>query len=44
MTSNVISTAGIVGTDGKTPIYNPDARFTVWSKKELYTGGVGENR
>lgn len=44
MTSNVISTAGIVGTDGKTPIYNPDARFQVWSKKELYTGGIGENR
>ncbi len=46
--SDPISTAGIYGSDGKTPIYNPEARFSVWSKSELFmgmgTGSPGENR
>ena len=35
---------GITGTDGYTPIYNPDARFNIWSIHEIYMGGVGQNK
>lgn len=43
--SDPISTAGIYGSlDGKTPIYNPTARFTVWALSEIYQGTIGENR
>ena len=42
--SDPISTAGIYGTDGHVPIYNPNGRFTVWALSEIYQGGPGENR
>lgn len=43
--SNPISTSGIYGsTDGITPIYNPEGRFTVWALTEIFQGTVGENR
>jgi len=44
MANDPISTAGIFGTDGKTPIYNPNASFHIWGKHEIYLGGVGENK
>jgi len=36
----VISTSGIYGTDGVTPIYDPDGRFQVWSLAELFMGSA----
>lgn len=36
----VISTSGIYGTDGITPIYDPDGRFQVWSLSELFMGSA----
>ena len=35
---------GIVGVDGKTPIYQPDARWTMWSIHDVYLGEIGENK
>ncbi len=35
---------GIVGVDGSTPVYQPDARWTMWSIHEIYMGQVGQNR
>ncbi|EKD89576.1 MAG: Virion structural protein [uncultured bacterium] len=35
---------GIVGTDGYTPVYQPDARWTTWSIHEIYQGQVGQNK
>ena len=35
---------GVVGVDGKTPVYNPSARFTIWSISEIYRGDIGHNR
>ena len=39
-----IPVPGITGTDGQQPVYNPDARWTIWNKKEIYTGGPGKGR
>lgn len=36
--NGVISTSGIYGTDGITPIYDPDGRFQIWSLAELFMG------
>lgn len=36
--SGVISTSGITGTDGVTPIYDPDGRFQIWKLAELFMG------
>ena len=36
--------SGVVGTDGIIPIYQPDARWTLWSIDELYNGGVGDHK
>lgn len=36
-----ISVSGITGTDGKTPIYEPEARWTTWALKEIFVGGPG---
>lgn len=44
MPTNPIDTSGIVGTDGKTPIYNPNASFHIWGLHEIYLGGPGENK
>lgn len=36
--------SGITGTDGHSPIYDPDARWTTWSLAEIYMGTAGMNR
>lgn len=44
-TSNIpVSTVGIIGTDGKVPVYEPDARWTMWSLDEIYIGQQGDKR
>jgi hypothetical protein len=37
---------GIAGADGVTPVYEPDARWTIWELNEIFTGptGVGTKR
>lgn len=39
-----IPVPGIVGTDGKIPVYSPNSRWTIWNKNEIYTGNQGQNR
>jgi hypothetical protein len=39
-----LTTAGITGTDGHVPLYEPDARWTTWSLDEIYIGQAGENK
>jgi hypothetical protein len=39
-----LSVAGITGKDGVAPVYQPNARWTTWSIKEIYTGQQGANR
>lgn len=39
-----ISISGITGSDGKVPVYQPNARWTTWNLKEIYLGQQGENR
>lgn len=34
----------VVGSDGHSPEYQPDARWTIWSIDEIYLGGPGLNR
>lgn len=41
MPSSII---GIVGIDGYTPTYEPQAKWTVWSIHEIYRGTVGQNK
>ncbi len=41
MSSNAI---GVVGSDGTPPIYQPDARWTVWSIQDIYRGVTGLNK
>ena len=43
MTTNNVSSTG-VGTDGVVPIYNPEGRFQVWEKSEIYVGQQGSQR
>lgn len=38
------TTAGIAGTDGAVPVYDPERSFKIWNLDEIYTGGPGENR
>lgn len=35
---------GVTGTDGHSPIYDPEGRFQVWAMHEIYQGEYGENR
>lgn len=35
---------GIVGSDGFTPIYAPDAAWKMWSIHEIYMGNAGQNK
>lgn len=42
--TNEISTLGVVGSDGKTPVFEPDARWCIWGMHEIWNGGVGEKR
>jgi hypothetical protein len=39
-----LSVDGITGIDGKVPVYEPNARWTTWSLKEIYLGQQGEKR
>jgi hypothetical protein len=34
----------IVGTDGFSPIYNPEGRFQQWDKAQIYLGREGKNK
>jgi hypothetical protein len=38
MSDTSLSTAGIVGSDGRVPIYNPESRFQVFKLSELFMG------
>ena len=42
MPSNVIH--GVVGVDGKVPVYEPEGRWCWWSRSEIWVGEQGENR
>lgn len=44
MPTNPINTAGIVGTDGMSPIYDPANKFKIYALKEIYLGEIGENK
>ncbi len=44
MADNNLTAIGVVGTDGYTPIYQPDARWTTWSIDEIYLGREGQNK
>lgn len=35
---------GVVGEDGYTPIYQPDARWEMWSLHDIYRGSTGRNK
>lgn len=35
---DVIDTSGITGSDGVTPIYDPDGRFQIWKYEEVFFG------
>ena len=35
---------GVIGTDGYTPVYQPDARWTIWSLHDIYQGTLGEGK
>lgn len=35
---------GVVGTDSHTPLYQPDARWTMWSIHDIYLGDTGLNK
>lgn len=36
----IISTSGIYGSDHNTPIYDPDGRFQIWKKSEVFMGAA----
>ena len=38
------SAIGVVGMDGYTPIYQPDARWAMWSIHDIYLGQQGQNK
>lgn len=40
----IISTAGVTGTDGVTPVYEPNARWCWWEISEIYVGSLGNKR
>lgn len=35
---------GVVGSDGSVPLYEPEGRWTVWGKHEIWDGTVGNKR
>lgn len=39
-----LTTSGIVGTDGITPVYDPTARWCWWNITEIYIGNAGAKR
>lgn len=34
----------VIGTDGKSPIYQPDGRWAIWALSEVYTGQQGAGK
>lgn len=44
MTDGVLSTSGITGSDGITPVYDPNGRWCFWNLNEIYIGSVGAKR
>lgn len=38
------STTGIIGTDGKTPLFDPNGRWQMWNLNEVYLGKDGGNK
>ena len=42
--SEFTSVTGVTGTDGKVPLWNPEGRWAIWNKKEIYFGKEGEGR
>lgn len=42
--ANELSMSGISGSDGIAPIYQPEARWTLWNINEIYLGLDGTNR
>ena len=39
-----LTTTGILGSDGITPVYNPNNLWKTWNLTEIYTGAQGANR
>ena len=39
-----LNLTGVVGSDGLTPIYDPDARWCIWELGEIWDGSVGQGR
>jgi hypothetical protein len=44
MATSDISTSGITGSDGVTPLYSPNERWCIWNLDEIYVGTVGTKR
>jgi len=44
MPNTSLNPIGIVGTDGYTPVYQPDARWTIWSINDIFQGQAGQNK
>lgn len=44
MPNTNLNPIGIVGTDGYTPVYQPDARWTIWSINDIFQGQAGQNK
>lgn len=42
--TDVITTAGIAGSDGIVPVYDPEAPWKTWAKDEIWMGTVGNKR
>lgn len=42
--TDYIPVPGITGTDNQQPVYNPNARWTIWNKNELYFGAAAKGK
>lgn len=42
--SDYVSVPGIIGTDGKVPLYNPEGLFKMWASPEIFMGAEAEGR
>lgn len=43
-TTQEISVLGVVGSDGVTPVFEPNARWCIWGMHEIWNGTVGSKR
>lgn len=39
-----LNLTGVIGSDGKTPVYDPNARWRIWELGEIWDGSVGQGR